>query len=514
MKKSYKIYYFLFCSLLLISCEEFLDREPYNTMGANGFYNNADELNTAVIACYNGIHATLDNEFFLTEIRSDNTRHVGQGSTTGVSMEIATLDKFIPQTTNEANNSYWEASYHNIANCNTVLEHLDVVTDETLRHQFEAEAKFIRAYHYFNLVRLYGPLFLVTERIGPEVAKQFERSSIGDVYSQIIEDLYFATQKLPTVNTENNIGRVDQWAAKTLLAKVYLTLSKNATIRDFLIKAKDLLNDVEQNSGYSLLTSAYADVFGISNEMNKEILFAARYKAGGLGLGSPFANYFAPANSSDQIILGGGSAYNCPTEDLLKAFKSEPGDERKDFVLKEQWVDNVNAVHYTSYVTKYFSNVLVRGDAENDWPILRFADVLLMLGELENELNGPTPLALDYINKTRNRAGLPKLETIQVIDNKDKYRTALSKERRLEFVFENQRLFDLLRTDQLNTVMKNHYETEEYRNQSTGVVSMYYSREGTPVYVSDSNLKEWQKLLPIPYNVMLTAVNASQNPGY
>ena len=463
---------------LLFGCEDFLNRAAYDQMDSENFYRNAEEINAAVMACYNGIHGTLNNEFFLTEVRSDNTRHEGQGSTTGTSLEIANLDLFKVEPSNTINNAYWEKAYHNIANCNTVLGHSQVVTNVTLREQYDAEARFIRAYHYFNLVRLYGPLFLVTERITAEEAKNYERSTVDAVYRLIIDDLDYASRKLPVKYDSSNIGRVDQWGAKTLLGKVYLTLSKNGMDKEMLTQAKLLLEDVEKNSGYGLVTSSYADVFSISNEMNKEMIFVSRYLSGGNGLGSPF------------------------------------GETRKDVILKEFWIDQKGATQYVSYVTKYLSPVTVRYDAENDWPILRFADVLLMLGEIENEFNGPTQNALDYINATRLRAGLKKVEEVQPITTKSEYRTAMAKERRLEFALENHRLFDLLRTEQLINVMRKHYTTEQMRNKSTGALTDYYANEKTPVYVKDPLLENWQLLLPIPYNVIITAPNATQNSGY
>ena len=196
---------------LLFGCEDFLNRAAYDQMDSENFYRNAEEINAAVMACYNGIHGTLNNEFFLTEVRSDNTRHEGQGSTTGTSLEIANLDLFKVEPSNTINNAYWEKAYHNIANCNTVLGHSQVVTNVTLREQYDAEARFIRAYHYFNLVRLYGPLFLVTERITAEEAKNYERSTVDAVYRLIIDDLDYASRKLPVKYDSSNIGRVDQW---------------------------------------------------------------------------------------------------------------------------------------------------------------------------------------------------------------------------------------------------------------------------------------------------------------
>src|SRR5690606_29648171 len=122
-----------------------------------------------------------------------------------------------------------------------------------------------------------------------------------------------------------SLGRATSWAAKALLAKVYLTRGQNS-------QALALLNDVIDHSGYGLLDS-YENVFAINNEMNKEILFAVRYKAGGLGQGSPMANYFAPLGSGNAVVNGDGTNYNYPTDEIDHAYitpSNGASDARKE----------------------------------------------------------------------------------------------------------------------------------------------------------------------------------------
>lgn len=496
-------YISIFCLVLTTgSCNDILDTNPIDEIGAGDFYKNTEDINQAVTACYNGMQSTLRNEWYLTELRSDNTRSYANNSTAVTSKNVYAMDMFRIQTTHPINQEYWESVYHNIANCNTVLKHLDVVSDAVTKGQFEGEALFIRAYHYFNLVRLYGPLFKVTARISIDEANKSERSSVEEIYALIESDLKTAISQLPSTYPDAQKGRVDIWGAKTLLAKVYLTLNR-------LDEAKVLLTEVkDNNSGYGLLPS-YSDVFSITNEMNKEILFTVRHKAGGLSLGSSFANSFAPANSFDFVITAGGDGNNCPTEDLLKAY--ETGDLRKKVTLADTWT-NVGSTVYIAYPKKYLSQVATKYDAENDWPILRFADVLLMLGEIENELTGPSA-GLPYLNQIRNRAGLTSLTTVD-IPSKLSFRTAMEKERRLEFALENQRFFDLQRTNKLISVMENHFEKEEFRNANSGAISAYYTNPTYESYLADRKVYAWQLLLPIPFSVISVAPNASQNPGY
>lgn len=500
---------------LAIGCSVFfmascLDETPIDRIGEDDFYKSTEDINQAVVACYNGMQSTIQLEWPVTELRSDNARHYIGNSSNDRSKEIYVLNSYRLSSTHLLNEDYWDACYHNIANCNTVFKHINVVTDEKLRNQFEAEASFIRAYHYFNLVRLYGPLFLVTERITMEEANRYERSTVETVYEFITDELetIINEEKVPNIyENENSIGRVNLWMVKTLLAKVYLTQNRFS-------EAKSLLVDVKENSPYKLLTGAkaYENIFSISNEMNEEIIFTIRFKTGGLKLGSRFANSFAPANSSDMIITAGGDGDNCPTNSLVTSY--EPGDLRKDVTLAETWVNPKGATVYTAYCRKFLSDVMTKYDAENDWPVLRFADVLLMLGEIENELSGPAA-GLPYMNEVRSRAGLSTL-TVTDIPNKFSFRMAMEKERRHEFAFENHRFFDLVRTGRLQAVMKNHFETEQIPDSGTGNLKTYYGDEKNVAYLDPifRTLENWQLLLPIPYNVMIVSPNATQNVGY
>jgi len=508
MKKILKYIFIIFGFLSITSC---IDENPTSNIGAGDYYKTTEDINQAVIASYNGMQLAIRNEWALTELRSDNTRHYGANSTATKSIEIYNINSFRLLTTNTYNQDYWETVYHNIANCNTVLKHINVVNNATLKNQYEAEAKFIRAYHYFNLVRLYGPLFIVTQRIGMDEANNAERSSVEKVYELIIGDLEeiigdgSTTNMLPLKHTDANIGRADIWAAKNLLAKVYLQLERFSD-------ARTLLLDIEANSGYGLVLTSYADVFSINNEMNKEIIFNIRFKSGGLGLGSYFANYFAPANSSSMIVIGSGDGYNCPTESLRNAY--ETGDKRKDASMADSWINDTGGTVYISYIRKYWSEVPSRYDGENDWPVMRFADILLMLAEIENELSGPDA-GLPYLNQIRNRAGLVSLVSADV-PNKYAFRMALDKERRIEFAFENHRFFDLVRTGRIKSVMKEHYSTEQIRSGNDVLNPYYDGNVESPSYVpvNQRDLQDWQLLLPIPYSVISVAPNATQNPGY
>ncbi|HEX7847610.1 MAG TPA: RagB/SusD family nutrient uptake outer membrane protein, partial [Chitinophagaceae bacterium] len=282
------------------------------------------------------------------------------------------------------------------------------------------------------------------------------------------------------------------WAAKGLLAKVYLTLNKKA-------EAITVLQDIITNSGHALQPT-YAAVFNINNEMNSEIIFAVRYKAGGLGLGSTFGNTFGPLGSASNVINGDGDGLNYPTADLDTLTN---GDNRKPTLI--------GVYQGALYVKKYLFPVTISDDGESDWPILRYADVLLMLAEAQ----GYTQSSLDLINQTRQRAGLGIL-TMANTTSLAQFEQALSTERRIEFAFENQRWFDLVRYNTTMTTvtaeqsMKDHYADEYYAHYR-----LYLPPTPT---LSDLQgyVKKDRLLLPIPQREIdtNTQLTIAQNPDY
>lgn len=480
------------CALGLASCD--LNIMPESYIADINFYKNEAEVNTAVIGCYGGMHNSLNIEWALTELRSDNTRMNGTRSSNDAFMQLLALDLGTMDASNPNIRTYWEATYQNINNCNTLLNPgvMSVVEDEKKRAQFEGEALFIRAYHYFNLVRLFGPTFLVTEEVSMQESLRKDRSSVQAVYTQIINDLKLSVDDLQDViYSSNDLGRATALAAKSLLAKVYLTLGNYEA-------AQPLLNDVVTAKGETL-SVRYAEVFDVTKEMNDEIIFAVRYKGGSLGIGSPFANTFAPQNSGANVITGSGDGKNYPTKEISAAYSKE--DLRKEVSMADTYYDKSKEMEaQVAYVKKYLSEVAVRYDAENDWPILRYADVLLMYAEVLNEVEGPSA-GLKYLNLVRERAGLPEIESSEVT-TRNVFRTYLEKERRLELAFENQRWFDLLRWGKAIEVVNKHIQETEWD---------FYSG-----YTQQINkLKEHQLILPIPQSVIDNNPGViTQNPNY
>ena len=184
------------CVLGLSSCD--LNITPDSYIPDGSFYKNEAEMNTAVIGCYGGMQAPLNIEWTLTELRADNTRMNSNSSTNDAFLQQQALDLGTMDASNANIRTYWEATYSNINSCNNVLapENLAVVANEKKRAQFEGEVRFIRAYHYFNLVRLFGPTFIVTEELSVAEAMKKDRSSVEATYKQIIDDLQRSVDNL------------------------------------------------------------------------------------------------------------------------------------------------------------------------------------------------------------------------------------------------------------------------------------------------------------------------------
>lgn len=507
------------------SCKKVIDLYPESNLNSATYYTNVEEMRTALTGCYNGLLEPLNSEWMLTELRSDNTKQGVTGSSSASNRELNELDMFYLNSSHPQVYNYWGATYNNIRNTNILLQKLGVVYDpasgitsfapitipipDADRKQVAGEALFIRAYHYFNLVRLYGGVFLVHTLLAPDDAKKMNRSSPEEIYKLIQADLKAAAENMNTLKYNQvslaNLGRATGWSAKALLAKVYLTLNKKP-------EALVLLNDIKTNSGHALVTtagsagSAYANVFSTANEVNAEILFTIRFKSGGVGLGSPFANRFAPLNSGIAVVLGDGQGLNYPTAHLDSSIKT--GDARK----------TVNVSRYISgastklYPRKYIpATPITANDAESDWPVLRFADVLLMIAEAQ----GNSQTAIDNINLVRTRSGAPAIAASGITTTRA-FEDTLSNERRIEFAFENHRWFDLLRfnttfsTITAESILKDHFAREypvHYKDYPAPALTLIELQE---------KVTREKLLLPIPQREIDTNTQLviTQNPGY
>lgn len=513
MKHTYIL--LLFFVTISTSCKKNIELYPLSNVTTATFYKNTTDIQIALIGCYNGMQKPLLEEWKMSELRSDNAIMGNPASKSVPNRDLSDLDLFTPNTSHQGIYNFWISSYSNIRNVNQILSSLNInyspstglLTSDTTsvvisakdKRELSAEAAFIRAYHYFNLVRQFGDVFLVHETLSPFDATSLNREPVAAIYKLIMADLNYAIAngsalKFSAIPT-TTLGRANAWTAKAMLAKVYLTLNMKA-------EAIPLLNDVISNSGYGL-AATYGEIFSISNEMNKEILFAIRYKAGGIGLGSPFANLFAPELSGTAVIIGDGGGFNTPASDLNLAYAAT--DLRKAISLGEYGSAKV------LYPKKMISAVSVVNDAENDWIVLRYADLLLMLAEAQ----GNSAASIALINQTRKRAGLVDLTPVAV-NTAALFEKELANERRLEFAFENIRWYDLLRYNRTMTtisaeqVLKAHY---------SAIYTAHYGKYPSPrptLAQIQANVTTNRLILPIPQREIdnNTTLKITQNPGY
>ncbi len=349
---------------------------------------------------YGQLQGITNTAYLFKEFNSDNTtldfNPLDRGGAAGwEAFEFSTVN---PGNGEIAN--LWNNYYSAIFNANNTLEKLEASTiDETVKKEIGGQLKFIRAFYYFDLAQYFGDVVLVTNTLKtPDEAFNLVKSPQEAVFAQVESDLKDAVAALPVSYKANEAGRVTKGAALSLLGKYYLTQKKYA-------EAVATLNQVLP-LGY-ILNANYADNFDPQKKNGKESIFEIQYQGGNdLGEWSNFMYLFAPRLSKGAITGYANvnpSGRNIPTNDMIAAY--EKGDLRKDISLKENYT-LAGVTYPIPYVNKYNHPHTISGRTNNNWPILRYADVLLMLAEAINEQSGPTGEAFGYLNQVRARAGL------------------------------------------------------------------------------------------------------------
>jgi len=448
----------LLLAVSISSCEDYLSPEPTSAVDAGSYYTNDTEIQSAVNNMYSGLQGINDTqsnsnhatqiEYQVTEMRSDNTR------TKSSEGEPAQFESFAVEATNGIVYDYYRSSYDVIFRANTVLENLEAASAEAVG-TFEGEAKFVRAYTYFNLVRLWGPIPLIDRIVEiSDEESQYTRVDVATVYGLIISDLQTAVSNLDN----SNYGRASKAAAEALLAKVYLT-------RGNYSEARTLCESV-MSSGFSL-EDDLKDVF--FNERNDEIIFAIEY------VGDDTQD---SQNFSAEWLNGVGrsSGLNYVTDEAIEALDMYGGD-------RAQYSYRVDAGQPTqTQVVKYLPNgdsslgiEPTSGDptlAGNDWVVLRYADVLLMHVEaiLAGGASTSDGSALNSFQQIRDRAGLT--DAVASISKED-----LLIERRVELAFENQRWYDLLRFDVGYGILEQFAADNGYGFSATDLLLPFPQRE-------------------------------------
>lgn len=484
MKKIY-ISMFVLAALFFTGCaDDYLDVDQTEAISTGDIelFNNNTGATTFVTAIYNKFldwDTTSFGWIGLTSITTDDADKGSSPSDVGTDKDV--LDALTYNASNPSSEGNFKAYYAGINRCNQALNIIPQLdkADAALRARLIGEAKFMRAFMYFTLVKCYGGVPIVDHLPNPSSLEDknmlLTRKSAAEVYAFIEADLNDAIAALPlkSAYAADEKARVSKGSAYALLAKVNL-YQKNW---------QKVVDNCNQVTGYSLVPD-YASMFRLSGENGPESIFEIN------GVGA------VPAKGIKQYSQvqgargtgGWGWGFNTPSQSLVNAY--EPGDVRKaatiifrgttlyDGRVVPTTVDN-ERYNYKAYSSNYSG----ADDSDANVIFIRYAEVLLMKAEALNEL-GQTSEAIPLLNQIRNRAKLPNT----TFSSQDDIRKAIWRERRVELAFEFDRFFDLVRTGQAKTA---------------------FAADGK-TFTEGKN-----ELFPIPESFLTEAKGlSSQNPGY
>lgn len=417
-KKIIGLCWVLTIPILLTQCNK-LEEKVYSLNTEDVFFNSPNDVNTALAGMYRPMQTTNGYEqsgHFILNVTSDEA----QGALFWGAYDDLT---FTPASPTEVSD-WWRGSYKAIAGANLIIDNqakieaVDNTPGKTVAKSAIGEAKFWRAVNYFQLVQMFGGVPLRIKQAKRADETNIPRSTVDEVYAQVITDFKDAEQDLPATPPK---GRVSKWAASAYLAKVYLAKHdyQNASA-----KATEVIN-----SGAYSLAPKFADVFDITKKNGPEDIFAIQYVrvdqqgmrlqelTGAWGLSSYETNLYPKYN---------------PADDRINTTFKNPADPKSN---QGKWFDPQKAS---------------ADGSGNNFIVYRYADLILIKAEAENEINGPTSEAYTEINKIRTRALLPNLTSGLT---QDQFRDSVLLERNLELAMEEQRWFDLKRTGRLKSTL-------------------------------------------------------------
>ncbi len=482
---------------LLYSCDDFLTREPWDSVDSSQSFKTEEDAVAAVNAAYQPLQwAKLYNmRIWTLDIIAGNSVVGAGGGTDGI--ETIDLANFIATADNFAALDLWRGPSPGILRCNFVLQKVpDMDLETSIKNRCLGEAYFLRAHYYFILVRLFGGVPLITEPQTSETDLQVERASVDEIYSLIISDLKSAIDLLPAKSeySTTDLGRATKEAAKAELARVYLTYEPDNEKYEEVVR---LCNEIGE-AGYELAAD-YSDNFDPAKKNGVESIFEVQYYGktsydfwSNENQCSWTSTFMGPRNSN---MAAGCYGWNQPTSEFVMQY--EDGDLRKDKTIFYTGCPVFDGQQYSSSYSTTGYNVrkflLTKAQSPDyntsdaNWVVTRYADVLLMKAEALNEL-GRTTEAENPLYEVRQRAGLTNRADIEGLSQAE-MREKIIHERRIELAFEGHRWFDMIR-------YKDNY-----------ALNFLHS-------IGKTSATTKHLLFPIPQQEIEANSKLTQNPGY
>ena len=477
-------------------CADFLQEPDKSNFTLENYFTKPEHAESVVNSIYENLRGTLGGGFggapwmmleFATGLANTEL---------GQAQNSIFVRNLVNNSDNGYGQTYWTNNYRGIANANLAIAKIpDIPMDGAAQKKYLGEARFLRALYYYELVRIFGSIPLITEPINLKSPELYpDQATPEQVYKLIEADLVEAEASgLPYTDAS---GRATLGAVKSLLSSVYLTMAGYPLQKkEYFQKAADKAKEVIDSGKYSLFSS-YDDLHNPAKKNTGENIFMVQ-----------FAAFVLPSNWQTSIIPynQGVSAYTDETGAIFanKEFVESyaPGDKRADekqfyyrnFSLRSDRTKTRDLGGY--YIYKLFDTEaqLTTTSSNLNWPVLRYAEVLLTYAEAANEANGPTPAAYDAVNKIRQRANLPALSGL----SKEQFREAVWKERFYELSFENKTWYDMARLRKAFNVSTKTFDNFVGHKFSYGPV-----------------LKERELLFPIPTAEIRNNSKLKQNPGY
>lgn len=451
--KSTKNFLILFI-LFATACAEdkFLDLYPLTQMSEGTFYNSQSELQQGVDDVYRQLgyianaHSVAD---LYGELFSDNTHIAFQ---LGGDVVDDPISKHEILSSNKRIQTAWDDSYSAIYKCNNIIYQIEITeveVSEALKSRWIAEALLVRSLAYFNLVRAFGAIPLITDKISPTQAYDYLRESPETVYQQLLADLAFAKDHLPESYSGADVGRVTRYGASALLAKVFMTLGNEGAAKtelEFIINSGNY--SLDANDDGTVDTADFEYLFAPGTKNSRSSILEAQYMAGPNAFNSNHQFAYSPYHHAfnlpdvDTPFRGGG--VNTPTDELAAEF--ETGDPRKEISIRPGYTNQATGEFVPYAHTLKFYDPQWQNTGQN-FEIIRYADILLLYAEVTGNPQ--------YLNMVRDRVGLPLYGSADYPS--DLYPTlelAIEHERRMELCFEMHRFFDLVRTGRAYEVMR------------------------------------------------------------